>query len=289
MHELINMRTGEEIIFPSDIDELSGDQYLFYLDLALKYITGELQDAAEIKRMLFVKLTDLKVSNKMQFYDEQTQEAIWSALTDKINLLDSFFDIETGEDGGVVYKMHLQSGINLLPEWNGLKGTDDMLDNLKWGEFVQCLTYLKLINAAREEEREEEIEGLSLELFKILYKPKNGEKYPKEVPDTVLFHAINYFGYVYELITTTPIPINGEEVDFSIIWKSDDDTANKDTENKSGWSGVLFGIAETGIFGTAADVNKAGLYEILLFLYNRKMQEKADKKRLNNIGNGKPE
>lgn len=270
MHELLNTHTGKVIRFASDIDELSQDEYLYYLDLALKYLVGELTDVSEIKRKLFARLTELKVSWKMAYYDEERQQAIWSALTDKINLLDSFFDI-TPENDNVVYKMHLQSGVNLLPEWKGLYGADAMLNNLKWGEFTNCLTAVKEINAGREAGDDEMVLSGSMDLFRIIYKPAKGKNYPKRVPDTVLFHTLNFFTYVYELITTTPIPINGEEVDFSLIWKRDNQT--EDTEDKSGWSGVLFGIAETGIFGTAKEVNEAGLYEILLFLYNRKLHE----------------
>ena len=37
MHELLNIRTWKTISFPSDIDELTPKQYLFYIDLAFNF------------------------------------------------------------------------------------------------------------------------------------------------------------------------------------------------------------------------------------------------------------
>ena len=285
MHELLNVRTNEVISFPEDIDELTGEQYLFYLDLALQQMMGEITDAQEIKRRLFVKFTDLKMSARMSFYTSEEKAEIWAALTEKINLLDSFFDIEypitTEVEKDPIYHMHIQSGVNLLPTWNGLKGPADMLSDITWGDFVNCLNAMKLISLAREDGDIREIQSNTIEIFKTLYRAKSKEQRTKtkETPDTVLFHALTYFSYVYELISTMPIPVNGEEVDFSIIWKKDEDDDSAD-DDKSGWSGVLFMIAETGVFGRTADVNEANLYDVLMFLYSRKKQQIAEKKQL---------
>lgn len=285
MHELLNTRTNETISFPSDIDELTPEQYLFYLDLALEQLTGEITDPMEIKRKLFVYFTDLKPSAKMEFYSPEEQEEIWVSLTEKINLLDSFFDIESTDDK-ILYSLHIKSGANLLPEWNGLKGPDDMLSNITWGDFVNCLNNMKLISLAKAENDILEIQSNTIELFQTLYKKKESRaknKEPRlkneEIPDTVLYHALTYFSYVYELITTVPIPINGEEIDFSIIWKGSKDD-DSDKADKSGWAGVLFSIAETGIFGRTTDVNSTGLYDVLTYLYSRKLQAiEMEKKR----------
>jgi len=284
MHELLNTRTNKTISFPSDIDELNPEQYLFYLDLALQQLTGEITDPQEIKRKLFVYFTDLKVSKKMVFYKSETEEAIWVSLTEKINLLDSFFDIENPQplkgSKDQVYHMHIQSGVNLLPTWNRLIGPADMLSNITWGDFVNCLNNIKLISLAKADGDIAEIQNNTIELFQTLYKPKtikqsnlsNLQTLKRDIPDTVLYHALTYFSYVYELITTVPIPINGEEVDFSIIWKSDGDDDDQSKNDKSGWAGILFLIAETGIFGKTNDVNETNLYDVLMYLYSRKLQ-----------------
>lgn len=284
MHELLNIRTKQTISFAEDIDELTPEQYLFYLDLLLQHNVGQITDPFEIKRKLFVKLTDLKISRKLIFYKADVEEEIWAALTEKINLLDSFFDIETvGEKKK--YSMHLKCGTNLLPTWANRKGPEDMLNNITWGEFISCLNALKLISKAEETKDIAEIQSNTIDIFNTLYK-KTSRKEPKHIPDMVYFHAVTYFSYIYELITTVPIPINGEEIDFSIIWKSDDDDENTIKEDKSGWSGILFSIAEAGVFGKAADVNNANLYDVLIYLYRQKLQERHDKKQLKKQENG---
>jgi len=305
MHQLLNLKTKKTIRLAEDIGELTGDQYLYYLDLVLQMMVGEIADVDVIKRKLFVKLTDLKLSFNVNFFNPDANMEVWADLTDKINLLDSFFDIDETDPLNKVYHMHVKSGVNLLPRWRNRKGPADMLSNITWGEFVTCLNALKMINIAQEEEDVEEIESNTVEIFETLYKnprplkggkkeknpqpQKESKKYKKEViPDTVLFHALTYFSYVYELITTVPIPINGEEIDFSIIWKGDGGD-DEDKDDKSGWAGILFSIAETGIFGKTTDVNNSELYDVLLYLYRQKIKEIKDKKNSKNNGNGKSE
>jgi hypothetical protein len=284
MHELLNVRTSKVIRFAEDIHELTPDEYLFYLDLALKQVTGEITDEKEIKRALFVKITDLKVGWRMAWSTEDEEVAVWSALTEKINLLDSFFDIRTENDRHI-YDMHLKSGANLLPTWDGLHGPEDMLNNMNWGEFVRCLNAVKMLNKAREQEDLAGIQQNTIELFETMYTGRRKSS-KKPIPDVVLFHAINFFGYVYELISTVPIEINGEMIDFSIIWKSDDDET-KEQKNKSGWEGILFAIAEAGIFGRTVDVNNTPLYEVLMYLYDKKhqiLEEKKQQEKMNTNG-----
>lgn len=285
MHELVNVRTGKEIRFPSEIDELSPREYLFYLQLYLKQLSGEITDPHVIKRQLFTFLVDLKVSFRMQFYKRDTLQEIWSALTQKIDLLDSFFDIEPHDDH-LKYTMKIKSGINLLPEWRHYKGPETMLTNLKWGDFVRCLDYMKQLQSAIDSEDLQQIQELSIEIFNVMYKPKNSHesglfrrkiKYDLEF-DAVVFHCITYFKYIYELITTIEIPYKGNEIPFYIIWEKDDE----DDDSKSDmteWDGILFMLAESGTFGTAETVNNYNMWEILLYLYKQKFQTREQRRK----------
>ncbi|HJE89265.1 hypothetical protein [Rikenella microfusus] len=50
---------------------------------------------------------------------------------------------------------------------------------------------------------------------------------------------------------------------------------NSDAENAAGigWTGVLFSLAENRVFGTVKDVEAAGLFDVLLLLYNEHLKE----------------
>jgi len=282
MHELLNTRTNKIISFPQDVDELTPDQYLFYLDLVLQQMVGEISDPQAIKRKLFAYFTDLKLGWKMGTYSEEVIESIWSSLSDKIDLLDSFFDIEE-TDGKVMYSMHVKCGMNLLPAWNKHKGPEDMLSDITWGQFKICLNALKMISIAQEEDDVEGIERNTMDMFNAMYKNpqplKGGKKYKnREIPDTVLYHAQTYFSYVYELITTVPIPINGEEMDFSILWKKEEGD-DEDSGDKSGWLGITFGIAESGVFGDFKNVDEENMYNVLIYLYKQAVTARHERKK----------
>lgn len=279
MHELLNTRTGKTIAFASEVDELTPKQYLFYVDLYLRQLSGLISDPHELKRKLFANLTDLRLSWKLTWYRAEVEEAIWSALTDKIDLLDSFFDIED-EEGHKVYRMQIKSGHNLLPRWNGYKGPDDMLNNLKWGEFIQCLDCLKQIQQATEEQDAKAIDELTRELFHVMYKPVGTVwKWNMHEFEAVLFHCLTYFSYVYELITTVPIPIKGNEIPLYIIWENDDEEDESESD-KTEWAGILFSLAEAGTFGKLDDVNNQNLWDILLYLYKQKFAAREERKRM---------
>jgi len=321
MHELLNIKTGKTIRFASQVGEFKPDEYLFYVILFLKQLSGELTDPHEIKRQLFVKLVRLKMGWRMWFYKQETREAVWCALSEKIDLLDSFFEITTEEDGHRVFKMiHPRCGYNLLSEWNGLKGPKNMLMNLAWGEFIQCLDCMKQIQLATTNEDYEVVEELSEEMMRVLYKTPPLRSSPllkgtlrktsalrarplkplrfacpiKPLPlkgtplekgrmeyGAVMFHCITYFSYVYELITTVEIPYKGNEIPFYIIWQKDEDDDDFVPENDlTEWDGILFSLAESGAFGTTENVNGYNMWDILLYLYKQKHAGREERRRM---------
>ena len=271
MHELLNIKSGETITFPSDIDELIPDQYLFYIQLALKYMNGEISDIFEFKKDLFVKLVDLKVSNKMAFYTPEEQTEIWVSVAEKIDLLDTFFDIVENEDGTKKYHLHLNSFINLYPEYKGFHAQKTLLDTITVGEFIQGVENFRAIQEASKEQNYEEADICSRELFHTLYRPLAPTDTPKQLPEEIIFHVVNYFGYLLEMITTTPIKINGSWIDFSVLFpkQDDDEETSQPKDGDIGWNGMVFNVAETGVFGNVEQVNKEKLLVVLLFLYKQ--------------------
>lgn len=280
MHELLNIRTGKTIAFPSDIDELTPDQYLFYVDLAFQYFNGSIKDVSEVKRRLFVYLTDLKVSGKMNFYLPETKEAIWSAVATYIDLMDSFFDIEVSETGKS-FRMHTECVRQLLPEWKQFTTYSDIFEQMKWGEFRKCCDLFKMIKVETDRGNDVQADELVKELFFTLYVSKKKPNPKQLIPESVLFHALNYFSYIFHLVTTTPIEINGEEIDFSILW--DDEDKNKSSEpNKLGWNSIHFELSEKGVFGNAEQADKEKFINVFLWMYKQRMDAIDMEKRTNN-------
>lgn len=279
MHELLNTRTGETYTFPATVDELTPEQYLFVLNIALMNMAGELKTPADIKQRLFVYFTDLRISPALAFRSSETEDAVWSQLSSFIDLLDSFFDIETTPEGTLRYTLQLRSTANLLPEWNGYKAPSDFLNEITWAQFKNCIYALRLLNESIQADNVEDTAFYGSEIVRILYGIPAGV----DIPDTVQFHALTWFGYWYELITTTPININGEDIEFFTIWKTENENDDNDTDSdKSGWMGVTFSIAEKGVFGNSEQVDKQPLLHILMYIFRQKQLEKAEEKRNKN-------
>lgn len=278
MHEFLNLKTGKSFSIPSDIEELDQHQYLFYLEQVLKFVNGLITDPQEIKRNLFNNFTDMKMGWKMKFYSDEIYYQIWDSINRMIDTLDSFFDIEEKEDGKV-YIMHINSAKNLLPEWNGYESYKDIFSEMTWGEFHKCSDLLKLIDIGIKNDKGTEVNNLMEELFYTLYKPKKPNCKIDKIHQTVLFHALNYFSYIYQLITTTPIEINGEEIDFSVLWKYDEEDEENNSElKKLGWNNIQFIISEKGVFGNSEQLNKEKFINVFLWLYKQHIDNKTEKK-----------
>lgn len=284
MHELLNTKTGKTILFPSELEELTPEQYIFFLKLALKLLSGEITDVLEAKRRLFVKLTNLKISKRIYFYSVETRTKIWSALADKINLMDSFFEISENETGQRVYRLRTESIKNMLPEWKGYRAPSDIFKELTWGDFVICMNAMKMLANA---ENEEEKQNYLRDIFYAIYKPiKAGKRVSSSFRglggSLILFHAHNYISYIAELITTMPVNINGEDLPIYKIWQ-DEDEDKKPKEPTIGWSNVLFSVAETAVFGNAENVNKQPFLDVLLFLYKQRQDYERQKRDLEKL------
>jgi len=259
MHELLNTKTGKITSIPSDIDELDPEQYLQYLVL----ISSE-KDIPALKRKLFQISVKLSVPWSFMFMKRQIKENIFDNTALFIDLMDSFFDIED-VNGKRMYTPHIKSGKNLLPTFYQYKGPEDMLNNITWGDFIDCMN---LINSYQLSANSDQDIDISIdEIFNILYKVDpdyNKQFIAKEVPYYVKLHAFNFFSTVFELISSGPIPINGEEIDFRILFSG---KGNKKKDDKTGWAGLVFSIAESGVFGKTNEVNQEKFWNVLIYLY----------------------
>lgn len=271
MHTFQNIKTNEEIHIPSDIDELDPGQYLAYIEL-IHTAETTMMPIRELRLRIFKIVCPVSFGFhyvRMSKEDKKDTEEGLYRLSEK---MDSFFDIELNENKKT-YMAHKRCGVNLLPIWNGLHGPDDMLNNVTWGDFVACMNLLNTYRKAFEDEELEEAEKIATELFHILYIGTPSKK--MVVPVFVKMHALTYFCYVFELISSVPIPIHGEEIDFRILFSG---SRSSGKDNKMGWSGLVFSIAEVGVFGKTDEVNKESFWTVLLYLYKCAFDDQKFKK-----------
>lgn len=77
-----------------------------------------------------------------------------------------------------------------------------------------------------------------------------------------------WFTFCIDWIKKSDLVLNGMEVNFSILF-------NKPIEGGGqglGWTGVLFSVSEKKIFGDADDVDRRNFLEVLLYLYDKELE-----------------
>lgn len=109
----------------------------------------------------------------------------------------------------------------------------------------------------------------------ILYKKEKPE--PEQKPPVLIrFHAYLFFSSVWELIRTVSIPINGEELNFAILFQ--DPGGEKKPDDKTGWVGISYEVATSGVFGNVKQVNDTPFWDVLLYLYKCRFESLHTKK-----------
>lgn len=251
---------------PESLEELSPEQYYRYLELVIMMNTGKISPFE-----MRCKLISLLLNMKYNFVI--CSKSVVDEIIPQLYKIDSFFDI-TEEGDKIIYDPHIKTGRNLLPTYRGWTGPDDMLNDITYGQFVQCLNLVRSMEAARKEQDDEQTDKLMSEFGGVLYKsddPKAG----KTPPALVCFHSYIFFCAVWELICTVPIPTNGEEINFSILFQ---EQREKRLDDKTGWIGISFEIASSGVFGNVKQINETPFWDVLLYLYKCRFESLHIKK-----------
>ena len=80
------------------------------------------------------------------------------------------------------------------------------------------------------------------------------------------------------MIQDSPVEINGEKIDFRIIFQNTGKGSRPD--DHTGWTGITFEIAEKGLFGTVPEVEKTDMWAVLIYLYKCKFEYIHENKQL---------
>lgn len=249
--------SDKTVSIPEEFEELTHKQYRFYLYLSMLLLQRMISKKEfEVRWMSF--LLDMKLPYT------QYQDEIIAQLDKQRHCLKGFFYDVKQPDGSILQNPILETGKNLMPEFSGWKGVGDMLNGLSFAKFVECLNRLALINEA---ETNEEISDLMAEVGRMLYSHPDAKA---DMPTMLAFHAVTLFANVWKMIRTTPIHINGEDIDFSILFKS---SSGRHLDDKTGWAGIAFEVAASGVFGTMKEVDECHFWDILLYLYKCKFAQ----------------
>lgn len=144
---------------------------------------------------------------------------------------------------------------NLWPQVDGVAGPGDALEGLTFGAMVKALGLLGELRGGDASAADR--------LARLLY-PLPPEA---ELPPMLPRHCVTLVCNVWDAIMAGPIDVNGEPIDFRIIFRPSGPTRPADG---TGWTGVTFEVAASGVFGDVRHVEATPMWDVLLYLYKTK-------------------
>lgn len=251
---------GRTVEIPTHVDELTPKQYEYYCFLAFA-LAGKIITLDYFRVRWFSFLIGLGKADFTILKEEHIDE-----LEAQISAIEGYFVKEMIEGRECIH-LDFDTVVNLLPEYKGYKGPGDLLQGVTFGEFVECFTVAESLNEAAPEAMAEGCEHIARTLYHI----------PEEapVPELLTFHAPKLFSSVWKAIQSGPIEINGNKIDFRIIFKS---TGSTKPDDKTGWMGITFEIATAGLFGNVDQVETHDMWAVLIYLYKCKFEYLNEKR-----------
>lgn len=253
--ETIHTR-GRNIEIPTCVDELTPGQYEYFCFMAFM-VAGCMYTAHYLR----VRWLSFLIGMKKVDYTILKPEFV-AELDAQLDAVNGFFDISAD-----IPRLRIDTVRNLMPVFKGHKGPGDMLQGVTWGEFTECFTVAGGINGTTPEESAESCRHIARILYHI---PES-----KPVPELLAFHAPRLFANVWHAIQSGPIEINGQKIDFRIIFKS---AGNTKPDDRTGWTGITFEVASAGLFGNVEQVERTDMWAVLIYLYRCKFEYLNEKR-----------
>ena len=297
MHNLSIDKAHINIDFPSDIDELSDDQFQFYCQLILSYISGEIS-VDQFKVRFFMKLADVRMSWKYFFLSEAKRDLIRSQLLHLSETIETFF-VEYEKEGKPVKAFQLNTVRNFVPKLcKTLHGPVDGFQDLTFCEYRMAYTWFKAYSESNNESYLDQ-------LIAILYRPRkpflcirkyfpgydgqrripftaksdpqllnNRLKRIEKLPTHIKYAIFLYFSGCEDFLRTGSPEVDGTKIDLSIIYKKQGSN-EQDSELKDiGLLGILYNLSESKVFGSIEQTDSQMLWDVMLRLYQVVKQNK---------------
>lgn len=260
------------IEFPTALEEFTPKQFLKWVSLILRFESGDINHH-DLKTELATYLIKRKIHKK------DLKEPFASQIFRLTEHLHFLFEEKEKEDKIELYPA--TSIKNLLPRIKCYYGPADALRDITFLEYIHAYQYY------REFIIDQDVSKLN-DLAAVLYRRKrffffgkrmeyNAEKMERrsrrfaKMPREIRFAVFYFFKSCDTYMREAKIFIGGNEIDFGILFTSSNDDGDAGEDDGLGMLGVLYKLAETGVFGNIKDTSNQNFWDVLLKLYqNRK-------------------
>lgn len=267
---------------PSEIEEMTRKQYIKYAGLVSKLLSKGISFDQFKTEMVF---TFMKITSNKAKYEKLAGESKFdiSANVYKIGeLLDYFFTLE--DDKIKVNLSWTKSFIRSIHRWLYFYyGPVDALTDITFLEYKDANSFYRKFSETNDEA------DLN-RLIAVLYRPKffgkkfkyNPDKIEKraqrigKIRNDIRFGIFLFYTACEEFLRTGSFKADGNTINLSILYEVTarekrlaDKVKHKD---ESGLTGLANSLAKTGIYGTVDKVYSQNLYDVLILLYQQRIE-----------------
>jgi len=292
--------------FASEIEEMIGEQYIYFVELILKYQNGDI--SAQMLKVLLVKnLLGIHIGLKYFFLSKETQQQINGEIFRLSEQMESFF-YDDVRDGKQVKSIKLSFVKNLIPKiYKNLYGPGDALSDITFCEYRRAHTFYRDYLKTRNSDSMNH-------LIAILYRPakrflwirkyfpgfdgQNRRPFTAKsnpilldrraakiarLPLSIRYGIFLWFcGCEEYLVKGTPV-IDGQEIDLSVLYK---ESENASKEPNIGLVGLLYTLSESKVFGSIEETDQQNLYDVMARLYQVVLQQREMDDKFEKVRNG---
>lgn len=165
---------NRQVNVPETLEELTPAQYYRYLEIATMANQHILSESG-----IRLKLLSLFLALPVDM--GHLPPSTWKETLALLSLTDPFVIRE-----GKSFRLDLSTGINLLPEWNGFHGPEDMLNGVSFDTFCKCMALIRRMGDEGGGDRD----MILREFGKVLY---TAGREGAEPPILLCLHAYLFF------------------------------------------------------------------------------------------------
>ncbi len=289
MHKIEIPDKNLVINFPSEIEEMTNQQFVRYIYYVLQYVSGKI-DETQFKLYLTKFLLNVRNDIKYAFMNSEEKEQCDVNLVRISELMEGFIE---GNKDDEKREFKLTSVRNFVPVILNYHGPENCFENLTYCEYRTARSFFK---SYIRDNKEDDLN----QMVAVLYRPSksfwhirkyfrgsDGErrnqfteksnplffkrrvKRISRVPYHIRYAVFLYFSACEDYLKTGKPVVDGNELDFSKLY-----TNQSDDESRSdvGLVGLLYSLAETGVFGNIEQTDNSNLWDIMIRIYQVVMQ-----------------
>lgn len=282
--------------FPAEIQEMDRHQFVYFIELVLKYVSGQIT-IDHLKLLLITKLLNIRMNFRAAWMGIEEREQAHGEIFRLGELCDSFFE-EIQQDGKTVKSFKLTFTKNFIPVLcNKYHGPKDALQDITFAEYrIAHSYYAAYLNSHSENDLNHLIAVLYRPLKRYLWLkrilpsfdgqcrvPLTAKSNPlflqarvddiAKLPLPVRYGIFLFFSGCEEFLAKGKVHVDGKEIDLSIIYAKSDESS--DDSPDIGLVGILYTLAETKVFGSIEETDSQNLYDIMIRLYQVVKQSQA--------------